>query len=180
MCFSMPVLRSARAAEHGADDRRAEDLGGVDHPRELLFRRSLRLVEHRRGRTDRPHADLEVEPELVGARAHLPQVVGLEAAEEPDLAEVDDFDLPLRGEIHLLERRPVLGAEAEHVDAEPDRRSRLGSCGLCAVAVAGACAPSASVAAPRVFTNVRRSAGMASFVDMASVTSVRPPLIRAA
>ena len=71
-----------------------------------------------RRRADRAHADLEIEAQLVGARAHLAQVVRLEVAEEADLAEVDDLDLPLRGEIHLLERRPVLRAEAVHVDAE--------------------------------------------------------------
>ena len=50
----------------------------------------------------------------------------------------------------------------------PNRTGAAGlAVGVCAVAVPGACAPSAIVAAPRVFTNVRRSAGMASFVDMA-------------
>jgi hypothetical protein len=47
------------------------------------------------------------------------------AAEEADLAEVDDLHLPLLGEVEVLERRPVLGAEAERVDADPDGRAGL-------------------------------------------------------
>ncbi len=124
MCFSMPPRRSAPLPSTARTMRRAHDLRGVDHPRQLFFGGALRLVEHRRRRTDRSHADLEIEPELVGVGAHLAQVVGFEVAEEPDLAEVHDLDVPLRGEVHLLERRPVLRAETVHVHAEPHRSGR--------------------------------------------------------
>ena len=77
-------------------------------------------------RADRAHADLEVELQLVGAGADASQVVGLERAEEADLAEVDDLDVPLRREVQLLERRPVLRAQAVHVDAEAHGRRGLG------------------------------------------------------
>jgi len=38
---------------------------------------------------------------------------------------VDDLDVPLGGEVHLLKRRPVLLAEAVHVDAESHWRRRF-------------------------------------------------------
>ena len=154
-----PAVRAA--AEHRPDDGGADDLRGVDHLRQLFLGCALRLVEHRRGGTDRAHADLEIEAELVGVGAHFAQVVRLEVAEEPDLAEVHDLDVPLGREIQLLERRPVLRAEAVHVDAESHRRLARLLRGRQARAGSGV-APSASVAAPRVFTNVRRSAGMSS------------------
>ena len=122
MCRSMPPLRSARAAQ----DRRGRSATGRSSRRRASSpicssAVPARLVEHRGRRADRPHADLEVDAELVGAGPHLLEVVGLERAEEANLAEVDDLDLPLGREVELLERRPVLRAEAEHVDAEADR-----------------------------------------------------------
>ena len=118
-----PVLRTAKDRTH---DRRLHDPRSVNHPAQLFFRRPLRLVEHRRGRTDRAHANLDVDLQLVGAGAHASQIVGLERAEESNLAEVHDLHVPLGCELELLERRPVLRIEAEHVDAEPDRRRGMG------------------------------------------------------
>ena len=43
-----------------------------------------------------------------------------EAADETRLAVVDDCDTPLRAEVELLERRPVLRSQAEHVEAKPN------------------------------------------------------------
>jgi hypothetical protein len=38
---------------------------------------------------------------------------------------VDHRHVPLRGEVQLLERRPLLRADAEHVETEPDIRPGL-------------------------------------------------------
>ena len=111
--------------EHRANDWRAYDLRRLDHPAELVLGRSLRLVEHLRGRADGAHADLEVDFQFVGASPHAPEVIGLERAQESDFAEVHDLDVPLRREIQLLKRRPLLLVQAEHVDAEANRGRRL-------------------------------------------------------
>ncbi len=54
--------------------------------------------------------------------AHFPEMVVLEAAEETDLGEVDDFGAPFGAVIEVLKGRPVLGAYAEQVHAETNVR----------------------------------------------------------
>ena len=75
MCFSMPPRRSAPLPST------ARTMG----ERTIFAASTIRascssavpcsLVEHRRRRANRSHADLEIEPELVGVGPHLAQVV---------------------------------------------------------------------------------------------------------
>ena len=99
--------------------------------------------------------------QFVGARANVAQVGRITSAtfqsglpRKRISLKSDHLHLPLRGEVHLLERRPLLCADAVHVQAEPDVRPRL--CG--GLRMPGAeSAPSAMAAAPMVFRNERRS-----------------------
>jgi hypothetical protein len=50
----------------------------------------------------------------------LPQVVRFQSAEKSNLAEMNDLAIPLCSKLQLLKRCPILCAQTEDVDAEPE------------------------------------------------------------
>src|SRR5262249_26775128 len=107
-----------RAADDAADERGSEDARRRKHRLDLRLGGALRRVEDAGAGTNGEHAQLEVDAERVGVRAHIPQVIRIEAAEQTNLAIMRDAHAPAGREIELIERVPSLRAQAVHVEAE--------------------------------------------------------------
>ena len=71
-------------------------------------------------RANRPHPQLDLDLALLGVGANLLQVLRLQAADEPQFAEMHHLNPVLRAEIQVLKRSPTLGANAEEVESEFD------------------------------------------------------------
>src|SRR5579871_3652243 len=117
--------------EEAPDNRRPDDPRSINRATELLFRSALFGGEDRRRRANRPHSNLKIETQVVGAAADLSQILRVETAEKPDFTEVDELGA-LRGAIvEVLNRRPVLRTEAVNIDTDLCRGkySVLRNCG---------------------------------------------------
>ena len=133
---------------------------------QLFLGGALGLVEHRRRRANRSHADFEIQARACRrgpapcagcpvARSRLPR----------NRISLKCTTLTFHFAAKSICSKGVHFCAPRLYMSTP---KRTGPAGVCAVvelsAVRGALAPSANVAAPRVFTNVRRSAGMSSSV----------------
>jgi len=87
---------------------------------QLLLGRSLCGIESLRRRADRPHADLDLNPQTLGVGADLLQIRLLEISDEPDLGEMDHLCALARGIVQILKGRVIRRPNAEKIDSEFD------------------------------------------------------------
>ena len=80
----------------------------VDHDGQLLFRCARLGVKHRRGGTNGLHADFQLDVQLFGVLPDLPEIVGIQAANETDFGEMDHLDLLGSAVIEVFKRSPLL------------------------------------------------------------------------
>ena len=118
------------AAEEATYDFRPYGGGRGGGASELFLGGPLLGIEEGRGGADGAHAELDFDAELRGVGANLLQILGFQAADEAQFAEVDHFQARFRAEIEVLERGPVLRAETEEVEAEFDVGGGGGARGL--------------------------------------------------
>lgn len=135
------------ATQDAADDFRAHDLRRIEHLGKLLLGRTLLRIEHLGARADGSHSDLDFDLQCFGMLAYLPQMIGLEIADEAHFGEMHDLHFPGGAIVEIFERRPLLAAEAKQVDTQLYGRGRFshgnkgskGGCGKKTTAVHGNC-----------------------------------------
>src|SRR4051794_32776905 len=96
MAFNRDRARSVlRGPEKRSYDSRTREARSAHHSLQLLFRGALRGIECFRAGTDRPHTDLQLDPELFAIRPDLADMVIVQAAQEPDLRKMNDTGIQL-------------------------------------------------------------------------------------
>ena len=105
---------------------RAGQSGRVQHAADLLLRRARLGIEHFRSGADRSHADLDFDAAFFGVAPDGPQILRFQVADEANFGEVNHLGGEFGAVIEKLERRPVLRAQTEQVDAEFDSRGGSG------------------------------------------------------